>query len=51
MQFLSKFGEQFLALPGVIPKAGGQSSSLREMARDGYLFSFVGQSAVAVEKQ
>ena len=40
-----------LALSGVIPKGGGQSSSVGEMERDGYLFSFVGQSAVAVEKQ
>jgi len=43
--------DHLLALSGDIPKAGGQSSSLREMARDGYLFSFVGQSSVAVEKQ
>ena len=40
-----------LALSGVIPKAGGESSSLREMATDGYLLSFAGQSAIAVEKQ
>jgi len=39
-----------LTFSGVIPKPVGQSSSLREMARDGYLFSFIGQSAIAVEK-